>query len=157
MKRLGCLFALCLTTPAMAEDAVQDQVLACVQQMDQGTSWSTCLNMMFAPCGDEKVGSETHLTCLADQQVIWQQTKAAVEGEMLESLTQAGTVELSGLMLAWPSFVKHKCKAVAEGRADISFDAAFIGCEISEVMLMTNEFVACTKGLSLEAYCDRKD
>ena len=138
--------------PAWAETAQQD-VLACFAQMDQTTDWNTCLNTMFAPCAGEEVGSDAHLSCLTGQRENWQAAKSNVEGEVLQALGKDGIEALSGLMLAWPQFVGDKCTAVAEGRADISYDAALLGCQISEYALMTNELTACVEGRSVEDYC----
>lgn len=140
------------TTVARAE-TTQDTVLACFADMGASSDWNQCLNTMFAPCATEDVGSDTHLTCLAGQRDDWQTTKFSTETQLLDRLSEPGMEELSGLMLAWPKFVEDKCAAVAESRATISYDAAELGCEISELALLTNEMRACLDGRSSEEYC----
>ena len=144
--------AIILATVARAE-TTQDQVLDCFASMETGTEWNTCLNAMFAPCADQEVGSRAHLDCLSQQREDWRLAKVATEAEVLEKLSDTGLEELSGLMLGWPRFVDDKCKAVAESRAEISYDAAALGCQISELALLTNEMRACLAGRSTESYC----
>lgn len=147
-------FAIGVAGPTVAaEETVQDQVLACFAGIGASTEWNTCLSIMFAPCADKDVGSEKHLACLIQQREDWRLAKRTVEAGVLKALSDTGMEELSGLMLAWPKFVEDKCSAVAEGRADISYDAAQLGCQISEFALMTNELTACLEGRSIEAYC----
>lgn len=155
-----CILALTFTAgPALpvAAQPVQQEVMACFAQMGATTAWGDCLSAMFAPCADEEVGSEAHLACLAVQRDDWRAAKAEAEGDVVPRLTEDGMAELSGLMLAWPKFVDDKCAAVAEGRAAISFEAARLGCQVSELALMTNELTACAEGRSVEDYCDLKD
>jgi hypothetical protein len=140
------------TTVARAE-TTQDTVLGCFADIGASSDWNQCLNTMFAPCADDEVGSEAHLMCLTSQRNDWQTTKFATETALLDRLSEPGLEELSGLMLAWPKFVKDKCAAVAESRAGISYDAASLGCEISELALLTNEMSACLDGRSNEDYC----
>ncbi|MDJ0638745.1 MAG: hypothetical protein QNJ20_07925 [Paracoccaceae bacterium] len=148
--------AIILATVTRAE-STQDQVLDCFASMDTTTEWNTCLNAMFAPCAGEEVGSEPHLSCLTEQRENWRSAKIEAETNVLSRLSEAGMEELSGLMLGWPRFVDDKCKAVAESRAEISYDAAALGCQISELALLTNEMRACLAGRSTEAYCQLRD
>ena len=134
-------------------DTPQDDVLSCFEGIGAETEWNQCLNLMFAPCAGEDVGSEGHLGCLAQERERWRSAKLAAEKDVLDRLTEDGMTELSGLMLAWPKFVEDKCNAVAEARAQISADAANLGCQISELALLTNEMTACLNGQSTEEYC----
>ncbi len=138
--------------PAMAE-SVQDDVLACFAQMDTTTDWNTCLTTMFAPCDAQEIGSDPHLECLIGQSNDWRAAQQSAETEVLGKLSDAGQETLNGLLSAWPKFVEEKCSGVAQGRAGLSFEAALIGCQISEYALMTNELTACLEGRSVEAYC----
>lgn len=141
-----------LTAPAQAE-TTQDDVLACFAQMNETTDWNTCLNTMFAPCAGQAIGSEPHLECLIGQSNGWRAAQQNAETEVLGKLTAAGAETLGGLLSAWPKFVEEKCSGVAQGRAGISFEAALIGCQISEYALMTNELTNCLAGRSVEEYC----
>ena len=142
---------------AQANNAHQSAVLSCLGEVGFSTEWNTRLNLMFEPCAGEEIGSDAHLACLFQQRVDWHNTKIRTEAVILERLTEGGVEELSGLMLAWPSFVKNKCEVVGESRADISYEAARLGCEVSEHVLLTNEFQACLDGRSTEDYCKLKD
>jgi hypothetical protein len=134
-------------------DTPQEDVLSCFSEMGFTTEWNECLNRMFAPCATQKVGSDGHIACLMQEREDWRAAKFEAETGVLERLTEEGMAELSGLMLAWPEFVEDKCNAVAESRAEISADAANLGCQISELALLTNEMTACLDGRSTEAYC----
>ncbi len=134
-------------------DTPQEDVLTCFEGIGAETEWNQCLNLMFAPCADQDVGSSGHIGCLAQEREDWRLAKVSVEADVLARLTDDGMAELSGLMVAWPQFVEDKCNAVAESRAAISFEAAALGCQISELALMTNEMTACLEGRSVEDYC----
>ena len=144
------------TTFALA-GPTQDTVLDCFSEMGETTEWNQCLNTMFEPCADQEVGSSEHVGCLTEQLSEWQDAKFGAETELLSRISGQGMEELSGLMLAWPKFVEDKCKAVAESRAGISYDAASLGCKISETALLTNELTACVDGRSTEDYCQLRD
>lgn len=149
--------AIIMSTIMARAEAQQDAVLNCFSEMEGGVAWETCLETMFAPCADLEVGSEGHVGCLAQERESWRAAKLGVEGNLLERLSEEGMEELSGLMLAWPKFVEDKCTAVAESRAAISFEAAELGCLISELALLTNEMTACLDGRSVEGYCQLRD
>jgi hypothetical protein len=144
--------AIVLATVVRA-DTPQRDVLTCFEGIGSETEWNQCLDIMFAPCSGLEVGSDGHVECLSGEREEWRQAKIAAETEVLERLTDEGMTELSGLMVAWPKFVEDKCTAVAEARAAISFEAAALGCQISELALMTNEMTACLAGRSTEDYC----
>lgn len=135
----------------------QKDVLSCFDRIGVETEWNQCLSIMFAPCAAEEVGSRAHVGCLAQEREDWRLAKIEAETGVLERLTDEGMTELSGLMVAWPQFVEDKCKAVAESRADISYEAAALGCQISELALMTNEMTACLDGRSTEEYCQLRE
>lgn len=145
------------TTVLAADETIQDQVLSCLAKVGTSTDWNTCLNTMFAPCAGMDVGADDHLACLTQQRADWRTSKIRAESGVVKTLSDAGMEELSGVMLAWPKFVDQKCKAVAESRADISYEAAQIGCQIAEIALMTNEMTACAEGRSVEEYCQIKE
>lgn len=144
--------AIMLATIVRADTAKRD-VLRCFEGIGTETEWNQCLSVMFAPCAELEVGSDGHVGCLAQQRENWRIAKIEAERDVLARLTEDGMAELSGLMVAWPKFVEDKCTAVAETRAAISFEAAALGCQISELALMTNEMTACLNGRSTEDYC----
>lgn len=134
-------------------DTPQEDVLSCFSEMGVSTEWNECLDRMFAPCVGQDIGSDGHIQCLTQERDDWRAAKFQVETGVLERLTADGMTELSGLMLAWPKFVEDKCIAVAESRVQISSEAANLGCQISELALLTNEMTACLDGRSTEEYC----
>ena len=138
--------------PAWSE-TTQDKVLTCFAAIGETTDWNGCLNTMFAPCAGHDVGSEAHLECLIVENNGWQAAQSAAEADVMANLNPEGAGELSGLLEAWPKFVDEKCNAVGESRAAISFEAGYLGCQISEYALMTNELTACLDGRSTEDYC----
>lgn len=138
-------------------DTPQDDVLSCFDQMGVSTEWNQCLNTMFAPCAELQVGGEGHLACLSEQRENWRAAKFRAETQVLERLTEGGLAELSGLMLAWPKFMEDKCRAVGESRSQISSEAANLGCQVSELALLTNEMTACLQGNSNEDYCQLRE
>ncbi|MEM6385706.1 MAG: hypothetical protein AAF718_05665 [Pseudomonadota bacterium] len=148
--------AIVFATIVRAETSRQD-VLTCFEGIDAETEWNQCLNIMFSPCADQDVGSEGHLVCLTEERANWRAAKLDVEKDVIARLTEDGMAELSGLMLAWPEYVEDKCNAVGEARANISREAADLGCQISEYALLTNEMEACLTGRSTEAYCQLRD
>ncbi len=149
--------AIIMSTVIARAETQQDAVLSCFSNMERGVAWETCLETMFAPCAGQDVGSPSHLGCLSQERENWRDAKFKAETGVLERLSEDGMTELSGLMLAWPKFVEDKCKAVAESRATISSEAASLGCQISELALLTNEMTACLNGVSSEAYCQLRD
>ncbi len=148
--------AIIMSTIVVRADT-QDNVLSCFDQLGQTTEWSECLNTMFAPCAELEVGGDDHIACLTEQRAQWRDAKFQAETKVLARLTEDGLTELSGLMLAWPKFVTDKCNAVGESRAAISAEAANLGCQVSELALLTNEMTACLSGASTEAYCQLRD
>lgn len=138
-------------------DTPQRDVLDCFDKIGAETEWNQCLSIMFSPCAGEEIGSRAHVGCLAQEREDWRLAKIEAETGVLARLTDEGMTELSGLMVAWPQFVEDKCNAVAETRADISFEAAALGCQISELALMTNEMTACLAGRSTEDYCQLRE
>lgn len=138
-------------------DTPQRDVLTCFEGIGAETEWNQCLNIMFAPCADQEVGSAGHLGCLTEQRETWRTAKLAAEKGVIDRLTEDGMAELSGLMMAWPEFVEDKCNAVGDARANISREAADLGCQISEYALLTNEMTACLSGKSTEDYCQLRD
>lgn len=140
---------------ALAKDT-QEQVIDCLGEVGTTSTWNSCLNVMFAPCGGMIIGSEEHIACLIQQRDDWRIERIGMETQVLRSLSEEGKTELGSLMLAWPKFVEDKCKVVAESRADVSYNAAFLGCQISEIALFTNELTACHEDRSIEDYCEKK-
>lgn len=148
--------AIVLAATMANAETTQDRVLSCFSEIGTSTDWNICLNSMFAPCADAEVGGASHLQCLSEQREDWRLAKTDVETPLLAALTEDGLAEFYSVMSAWPAFVEDKCTVVAQSRAEISFEAAAIGCQISELALITNELTACLDGRSREAYCQLK-
>lgn len=159
-EAFAVLFGLGITAPAplLAEDVpTRPQILACLDAMGDQTNWDQCRRMMFTPCATHDVGSEPHLTCLADDMAGWEALMAERRSAVTEALTPSGASELGGLMGQWFGYVSQKCAAVGVERAGISEEAATLGCRISELAGLTQELDACLAGASTAPYCTLKD
>lgn len=142
---------------AVAQGAVQDQVVACLSTMGAQTTWDQCRRGLFEPCAQETVGSEPHLTCLQTQKNDWRLHLDAKTDALNTRLTTEGSGQLTDLLGQWFGYVGNKCTAVAQEKADISADAALLGCEISEFAGLATEFDSCLQGNSTSPYCTLKE
>lgn len=149
-----CLLSLA-ALPAAAQDAsVQNRAVACLSGMEQGeTSWPACRRLLFHPCETYTVGDADHLTCLAEQKADWRAHLDTKTQTLNKRLTTDGSGQLSDLLGQWFGYVGNKCNAVAQEKADISADAARLGCEISEFAGLSTEFDSCLQGYSTSPYC----
>ena len=148
--------ALCgvgLVGGAQAATPERQEVLECIETLDTQTNWNQCLTLMFAPCADLAVGSDLHVGCLGAERVAWRDVMDAHREALFDRLTPGAADELSALMDQWLGYVGQRCNAVAEEKAEISAQAAQLGCEISEIVGATAEFAACRRGESSAPYC----
>ncbi len=161
ISRISAVLAL-LTGPALAESQesvlTQEQtvVLACVERLDaaeQATQWPQCVNLIFAPCAQETVGSAPHLTCLTEERVSWNSAVEGLQAQVMEAVTPEGASTLTDLLDQWTDYVALKCNAVAREKAGISADAAQIGCEVAEMVGLSGEYAACLEGRSTAPFC----
>ena len=74
-----------------------------------------------------------------------------------EKLTVNGSSMLADLVGQWFGYVSNKCQAVAESKSGISAEAAFAGCEISELAGIVLDFEICLAGNSTSPYCIHKE
>ncbi|WP_180957644.1 hypothetical protein [Neptunicoccus cionae] len=154
--RVIAVSLLCVVaSQAVAEDAaVQARAITCLTGMEQGeSSWPECRSLLFQPCAGFVVGAEEHLTCLAEQKAGWQTRLDTTTLTLNDRLTAEGSGQLTDLLGQWFGYVGNKCNAVAQEKADISADAARLGCEISEFAGLSTEFDSCLQGKSLSPYC----
>lgn len=161
ISRISAILALCAGpvfaeshTAALTED--QTLVLSCLERLEaaeQPSEWSQCLDLIFAPCAQESVGSEPHLTCLAEQRVTWLAVSEDLETAVKETVTPKGVADLTELLDFWADYVVQKCQTVAESKAGISAQAAQLGCEVTEIVGLSGEYAACLEGRSEAQYC----
>ncbi|MDR6264424.1 hypothetical protein [Roseobacter sp. N2S] len=142
---------------AAAQGSVQDQAVACLSTMGAQTTWDQCRGALFEPCAQDAVGSAPHLACLQVQKTDWRGHLDAKTEVLNARLTPEGSGQLSELLGQWFGFVGNKCSAVAQAKADISADAAMLGCEISEFAGLATEFDSCLQGDSTSPYCTLKE
>lgn len=143
-----------LATPASAQDvATHDDVLGCLQAMDSGKSWNQCLTMMFSSCDAGAVGTRDHAACLFGLREDWRLDMVTRQTEVLKTVTPKGGAEMVDLLSAWPTYVDKKCSAVAAEKEEADAASARLGCEISEIVLISAEFQACLEQRSPEDYC----
>lgn len=153
--------AVCLAigTPVSAQELSEDKVLvlACLGQMEQTTTWNQCLNLMFQPCVGEEVGSDGHVACLKVEREGWSKAAENLQIEVGAAITAEGNLQLAELLRQWTSVIVQNCQDVAQSRAATGSESARLGCEITEIVGLTEEFVACLDGRSLAEYCSFKD
>ncbi|NNK79845.1 MAG: hypothetical protein HKP40_14170 [Litoreibacter sp.] len=149
------VLALSAVPSVAAEPLTEDklQVLSCLEQLDQGAEWSQCLDLMFGPCAEHKVGSEVHLACLGEERLSWRLVLVELQAQVFEAVTPSGASDLATLLGQWTGYVVQKCEAVGTARADISSEAGQLGCEITEMVGLSGEFAACLEGRSAAPYC----
>ena len=76
---------------------------------------------------------------------------------LLKKLTVDGTVQLTEILGQWFGYVGQKCTQVAAQKANISEDAALLGCEVSEIAGLATEMQSCLRGKSVSPYCTFKE
>ncbi len=132
-------------------------VLGCVEAMQSDADWGQCLTLMFAPCAAPEVGSEAHVSCLRDERENWRVVFDAQYADVIEMVTAEGTVELANIIGQWTGYVGNRCNQVASAKTGTHADAAQYGCEISEIVGVSAELMACQAGVSTAPYCVLKD
>ena len=153
---VGILFGAGAASASEIENE-QDWVVDCLSRMEVSTSWDECRTGMFQMCQTATVGSAEHLSCLTEQSDKWKVYLQDYTDLLNEKLTSEGALELSMLLGQWFGYVGNKCAAVAESKAEISSEAAGLGCEISEFAGLVTEFHACLDQRSTAPYCVIKE
>lgn len=163
MKSMACAM-LVVASAAVAQgdsspeaDTRRQAVLGCLAGMEVTTTWDQCRTQMFAPCAGLEVGAADHLACLSEDKAGWQALMTGYQATLRDRLTNGALLDLTGLMGQWTGYVSQKCAEVGEARAEISREAAVLGCEISEIAGLTVEFAACDAGQSTAPYCTLKE
>lgn len=155
MVAVACLMG----SPGMAADLSDDQilVLACLERIEDGTTWGQCVNLMFQPCAGEEVGSEPHVACLNTQREMWSTSAEALQSQVSEAITPEGNTQLAEILGAWTRAIVQNCQEVGQSRAATGAEAARVGCEVSEIIGLTGEFAACLEGRSTAEFCTFKE
>ncbi len=165
MKYAPLMAALALAvaaTPAAAQDQdieiAEDKllVLACLENLENTTTWSQCVNLMFQPCIDETPGSETHAACLGEERAEWAGTVETLQNVVIEAVAPQSKAEVVDLMGLWTTYVVQKCNDVATSKPT-GAESARLGCEVSELAGLSAEFAACLEGRSTADYCTLKE
>jgi hypothetical protein len=112
--------------------------------------------MIFAPCGEHTVGTDTHAACLLKQKTDWESEMNNQQEVLVEKLTLSGNSMLAELMGNWFSYREARCNEVAEARPEAG-KSAKLGCEVAEIAGITAEFQACLEGRSTTPYCTIKE
>ncbi|MEM7470820.1 MAG: hypothetical protein AAF340_05655 [Pseudomonadota bacterium] len=154
------LAAMLMATPAAAQDLpIADDkvvVLACLEKMEISTTWNQCLDLMFQPCAAETPGTEGHAACLTGVRDDWSGAVQLLQNDVMEVVTTNGANQVLNLIVIWTDFVSQKCDDVAQSRAQ-GAESARLGCEVSELAGLTDEFAACLQGRSTAEYCELKE
>jgi hypothetical protein len=162
MVKIG-MFCLCFlfggigTANAQAVETHQEWAIACLSKMETETSWPECREGLFAPCNIGAIGSAEHLACLQTHREDWRIFLDKQTEQLNVRLTLDGANQLTELIGQWFGYVGNKCTTVAEAKAEMSADAARMGCEISEFAGLSTEFQSCLSGNSVSPYCILKN
>lgn len=156
MKILIALFVMGVSQASAQPVTNQDLVLSCLAQIGEETSWQECRGMMFAPCQEHTVGTDTHSACLLKQKTDWEAEMTGIQEVLVEKLTISGNSMLGELMGNWVSFREARCSEVAQERPEVG-KSAKLGCEVAEIAGITAEFEACLEGRSTTPYCTIKE
>lgn len=161
IKKIGLAGVLygAAATPLQAQDAFSDQqreVLSCLAQMENGVTWSTCLNVLFSPCADIEIGSEAHVACLTEQRDIWRGTKNVLQSDLVEMLTAEGGTQMMNILHQWQGYVGDKCSQVSQQYEESGAESAALGCEISELTGLTAELALCHEQDSTAQFCTHR-
>ncbi len=158
MKTLIPLLALA-ATPLWAEQTAYPDAHVnawnCTENLGGSTTWGQCLNLIFAGCATDEVGSEAHLACLDETRKAWSATVENLQEEVNAAITAEGAVELAKLRGQWTGYVIQKCQSVAEDKPQAGQEAARLGCSITEMVGFSAELAACRDGRSAASYCSR--
>ena len=155
MVRIFGVLALGAAAPVWAE-ALPDNhaaVVACLSGMDQGGTWERCMEELFSPCAEHGVASDAHLACLMSEREGWLSTVEVQQAAVTAELTTKGAMELGQVMGHWFGFVANKCNGVGAQFSGTGAEAAYVGCEISEMAGLIVELQACQGGRSTAQYC----
>lgn len=150
---------LAFAQPSLAVEIDDEKVLvlACLERMEDGTTWSQCLNLMFQPCVGETVGSEGHVACLTTERVAWGKVAETLQLEVSGAITAKGNTELAEILGSWTGIIVQNCAEIAAAKSATGADSARLGCEISEVVGLSGELAACLEGRSAAEYCTFKE
>lgn len=151
-------FAICVgasAASAAADRLDEDQilVLACLENLEDSTSWPQCSALLFQPCAQEEVGSDGHVACLQVQRDRWSASADGLRDDVSDALVPDAATELADLLAQWSGFVVKKCENVAAQRVETGADSARLGCEITELTGLSGELAACLEGRSVAEYC----
>ena len=131
--------------------------MACLENMGNNTTWNQCLALIFAPCLEDEVGSEAHVSCLELQRVEWTGSMRLLQSDVTDAITLKSAEDLAKILSGWINYVSQKCQA-GEGSMDNPLVAAKqLGCQITELAGLTGEYAACLEGRSTAEYCVVKD
>jgi hypothetical protein len=154
VKLLTAIALAASVSSAYAQSPITNQtlVLNCLANIGEETSWPECRGMMFAPCQEHAVGTDTHGTCLLKQKQDWENEMSNQQETLIGKLTLSGNSMLAELMGNWFSYREARCTEVAAERPGAETSAK-LGCEVAEIAGITAEFQACLEGRSTTPYC----
>lgn len=158
MKLISAILLSCIASLSAHAQPITNQtlVLNCLAQIGEETSWQECRGMIFAPCQEHKVGTDTHSACLLKQKTDWENEMSNQQEVLVEKLTLSGNSMLAELMGNWFSYREARCSEVAQARPEAG-KSAKLGCEVAEIAGITAEFQACLEGRSTTPYCTIKE
>ena len=134
-------------------------VVGCLGEMDveNGSTWGQCMEMLFQPCAAKDVGSEDHLQCLLAEREAWFDGIEHEHERVVGMITAKGGTELTQIMSQWYGYVGKKCASVGANNVGTKAEVAQTGCEIAEIASVVSELVSCSQLRSKSPYCVIKE
>ena len=161
MKKLLIAAAFCVLGWAVqAQSSLPKEhinAMACLENMEGSTTWNQCLGLIFAPCLEDVVGSEPHVSCLQGQREDWNGSMQLLQSDVTDAITLKSAEDLAKILSGWINYVSQKCQAGADPTGNPAIAVKQLGCQITEIVGLTGEYAACLEGRSTAEYCVLKN
>ena len=161
MKKLLIAAAFCVLGCAVqAQSSLPKEhinAMACLENMEGSTTWNQCLGLIFAPCLEDAVGSEAHVSCLRGQRKAWNGSMQLLQSDVTDAITLKSAEDLAKILSGWINYVSQKCQAGASPTGTPTVTVKQLGCQITEIVGLTGEYAACLEGRTTAEYCVLKN
>ena len=161
MKKLLIAAAFCVLGWAVqAQSSLPKEhinAMACLENMEGSTTWNQCLGLIFAPCLEDAIGSEVHVSCLQGQRKDWNGSMQLLQSDVTDAITLKSAEDLIKILSGWINYVSQKCQAGAASKGNPALAVKQLGCQITEIVGLTGEYAACLEGRSTAEYCILKN
>ena len=161
MKKLLIAAAFCVLGCAVqAQSSLPKEhinAIACLENMEASSTWSQCLGLIFAPCLEDVVGSEPHVSCLQGQRKDWNGSMQLLQSDVTDAITLKSAEDLTKILSGWINYVSQKCQSGGDPTGNPALAVKQLGCQITEIVGLTGEYAACLEGRSTAEYCILKN